>query len=100
MSNNSDAVIGVNQSPYAEVGGCEVGGDVGALGMLLTRCIWTLATSHALVHDCHVHHCSSHSLDFDAYTRNSVAWNNVCEDNGGEGEQNPCHARAFLWGRI
>ena len=26
MSNNSDSIIGVNQSPHAEVGGCEVGG--------------------------------------------------------------------------
>lgn len=85
MSNNSDAVIGVNMSPRAEIGGCEVGGDSGALGLLETRCIWTLATSHALVHDCHVHHCRSHSLDFDAYTSSSVAWNNVCEDNGAEG---------------
>jgi hypothetical protein len=86
MSNNSDSVIGVNMSPRAEIGNCEVGGDAGALGVLKTRCIWTLATSHALVHDCHVHHCSSHSLDFDAYTSNSVAWNNLCEDNGEEGK--------------
>ena len=53
--------------------------------MLHTRCIWTLATSHALVHDNHVHHCSSHALDFDAYTSSSVAWNNLCEENGQEG---------------
>ena len=26
LSNNSDSIIGVNQSPHAEVGGCEVGG--------------------------------------------------------------------------
>ena len=53
MSNNSDSIIGVNQSPHAEVGGCDVGGG-DSLGVLHTRCIWTLATSHALVHDNHV----------------------------------------------
>lgn len=100
MSNNSDAVIGVNMSPRAEIGNCEVGGDARALGMLNTRCIWTLATSHALVHDCHVHHCSSHALDFDAYTSNSVAWNNLCEDNGQEGKQ-PIGTFAFHeYGRL
>jgi parallel beta-helix repeat protein len=61
-----------------------VGGG-GGLGMLQTRCIWTLATSHALVHDNHVHNCSLHALDFDAYTSSSVAWSNLCEGNGEEG---------------
>jgi parallel beta-helix repeat protein len=32
-----------------------------------------------------VHHAAAHALDFDAYTSNSVAYNNTCEDNTEEG---------------
>ena len=49
------------------------------------RAIWTLATSKAYVHHNHVHHSSSHALDFDAYTAESIAWENLCEDNKDEG---------------
>jgi hypothetical protein len=81
--NNTGAALGVNQSPRAEISGCDVGGE-GKM-MMRGRCIWTLATSRAMVHDNHVHHCSAHALDFDAYTSASAAWNNLCEDNGEEG---------------
>lgn len=83
-ANNSDSVIGVNQSPHAEVAYSDVGGDATS-GALRARCIWTLATSYALVHDNYVHHCSTHSLDFDAYTTSSAAYGNVCEFNNKEG---------------
>ena len=91
LSNNSDACIGVNTSPFAEIGNCHVGGWKNFLSteMLQTRCIWTLATSFALVHDNHVHHCAIHALDLDAYTSSSVAWNNLCEDNGQVGVTTP-----------
>lgn len=82
-ANNSDSAIGVNQSPHAEVSDCDVGGTSGAVSR--GRCIWTLATDRALIHDNYVHHCSSHALDLDAYTSFSAAWSNVCEDNGEEG---------------
>jgi hypothetical protein len=83
LSNNSDSIIGINQSPHAEVANCDVGGSVDV--MLQTRCVWTLATDHALVHDNHVHNCSKHALDLDAYTSESVAYSNLCEGNGQEG---------------
>ena len=50
-----------------------------------TRGVWTLATSRAYVHHNHVHHSDKHALDFDAYTGNSVAWENLCEDNKEQG---------------
>ncbi|GMH53681.1 hypothetical protein TL16_g01501 [Triparma laevis f. inornata] len=84
LANNSFSVIGINDSPHAEVADSVVGGSP-SLGMLSTRCIWTLSTSHALVHDNHVSFCSMHALDFDAYTSSSVAWSNLCEYNGQEG---------------
>jgi len=85
MANNSDSIIAINQSPHGEVADCVVGGDDGDLGLLQTRCIWTLATSQALVHDNHVKYCAFHALDFDAFTSNSAAYNNFCEQNGQEG---------------
>ncbi|GMH87316.1 hypothetical protein TrVE_jg2234 [Triparma verrucosa] len=84
MANNSFSVIGVNESPHAEVSNSIVGGDADT-GMLQTRCIWTLVVSNALVHDNRVSYCSMHALDFDAYTSSSVAWNNHCDHNGQEG---------------
>lgn len=83
IANHSDSAIGINMSPYAEVAHCDAGGEDGA--MSLGRCIWTLATSHALIHHNHVHHCSAHALDFDAYTTTSVAYGNLCENNREEG---------------
>ena len=71
------------RSPYAEISSSDVGGS--STAMSKGRCIWTLATSRAFVHDNYVHHCTSHALDFDAYTSNSAAYSNVCEDNGEEG---------------
>lgn len=82
LANNTDASIGVNDSPHAEIAFSDVGG---AVGMLRGRCIWTLATSSALVHDNLVRNCSSHSLDFDAYTTSSAAYSNVLIDHGQEG---------------
>ena len=38
-----------------------------------------------MVHDNHVHHCHSHSIDFDAGTQNSAGYNNLAEDNREEG---------------
>jgi endoglucanase len=84
-ANNSDSALGVNMSPHAEIAFCDVGGGPGGKGMTNGRCIWALATSHALVHDNWVRNCSSHSLDFDAYTSASAAYNNLCEDGRGEG---------------
>lgn len=84
-ANNSDGALGVNQSPHAEVAFCDVGGGAAGQGVAVGRCIWCLATSHALVHDNWVRNCSAHALDFDAYTSTSAAYNNVCEDNGEEG---------------
>jgi hypothetical protein len=82
LANNTDAAIGVNQSPHAEIAFSDVGG---ADGMLHGRCIWTLATSAALVHHNIVRNCSSHSLDFDAYTSSSAAYSNLLVDHGEEG---------------
>mmetsp|Transcript_19664 Transcript_19664/g.51155 ORF Transcript_19664/g.51155 Transcript_19664/m.51155 type:complete len:378 (-) Transcript_19664:1305-2438(-) len=83
IANNTDSAIGVNESPFAEIAFCDVGGSEAATA--LGRCIWTLATSHAIVHHNHIHHCSAHALDFDAFTGNSAAYGNLCEDNGEEG---------------
>jgi hypothetical protein len=77
------STIGINMSPYAEVSGCNIGGTDGAMSN--GRCIWCLATSRALVHHNHVHHCTAHALDFDAYTSSSVAYSNLCEMNGEQG---------------
>jgi hypothetical protein len=79
-ANNSDGALGINQSPHGEIAHCDIGGGPGGQGKTKGRCIWCLATSHALVHDNWVRNCSSHSLDFDAYTSASAAYNNVCED--------------------
>ena len=79
----NDAAIGINGGSENEVANCDVGGDGGYEAP--ARCIWTLATSRALVHGNHVHHCRMHALDFDAYTSTSVAYNNLCEHNGEEG---------------
>ena len=49
------------------------------------RCIWLIATSSALVHDNEVRNCVGHALDLDAYTQNSAAWSNLCEDCGSQG---------------
>jgi hypothetical protein len=51
---------------------------------LAGRCIWTIATSSALVHDNTIQHCIGHALDFDAYTSGSAAWNNLIQDTGTE----------------
>lgn len=83
VANNSDTAIGINESPYTEVANCDIGGTDTALSK--GRCIWTLATSHAIIHHNHVHHCSAHALDFDAYTSTSTAYSNLCEDNTEEG---------------
>jgi parallel beta-helix repeat protein len=84
-ANNSDAAVGVNQSPAAEISHCDIGGGANGQGVTKGRCIWCLATSRALVHDNWVRNCSSHSLDFDAYTSASAAYNNLCEDGTEEG---------------
>ena len=85
IANNSGSTIGINMSPNAEIGGCDIGGRGVGVGMTIGRCIWALATNGALVHDNHVHHCSKHALDFDAFTSASAAWSNLCEYNGEEG---------------
>ena len=48
------------------------------------RCVWTIATSAALVHDNTIQGCTGHALDFDAYTSSSAAWNNLVQDTGPE----------------
>eukprot|EP00322_Chrysochromulina_rotalis_P014087 CAMPEP_0115860404 /NCGR_PEP_ID=MMETSP0287-20121206/17111_1 /TAXON_ID=412157 /ORGANISM="Chrysochromulina rotalis, Strain UIO044" /LENGTH=427 /DNA_ID=CAMNT_0003314729 /DNA_START=9 /DNA_END=1292 /DNA_ORIENTATION=+ len=82
LANNADSVVGINQSPHAEVSFCDVGGDI---SMLTGRCIWLLATQSALVHDNYVRNCSKHALDFDAYTSGSAAYSNLLLDHGQEG---------------
>lgn len=82
LSNNSEAIIGINQSPHAEVAFSDVGGSS---SMLHTRCIWALATSAALIHHNHVRNCTKHSLDLDAYTHTSAAYSNLLVDHGEEG---------------
>jgi hypothetical protein len=84
-ANNSDGAVGINQSPHGEIAHCDIGGGPGGQGMTRGRCVWCLATSHALVHDNWVRNCSSHSLDFDAFTSSSAAYNNLCEDGIEEG---------------
>ena len=84
-ANNSDGAVGINQSPHGEIAHCDIGGGPGGQGMTKGRCVWCLATSHALVHDNHVRNCSSHSLDFDAFTSTSAAYSNLCEDGIEEG---------------
>ena len=82
LANNTDASIGIHSSPHAEVSFSDVGG---ASGLMHGRCIWTLATSAALVHDNYIRNCSKHSLDFDAYTSFSAAYSNTLIDHGQEG---------------
>ena len=84
-ANNSDGAVGINQSPHGEIAHCDIGGGPGGQGMTKGRCVWCLATSHALVHDNLVRNCSSHSLDFDAFTSTSAAYSNLCEDGIEEG---------------
>ena len=81
LANNTDAIIGISQSPNAEVSFSDVGGG-GASGMLRGRCIWLRATRSALVHHNLVRNCTSHSLDFDAYTSHSAAYSNELLDHG------------------
>ena len=76
-------VVGINGGSMNEVASSDLGGEDGA--PLHGRCVWCLATSRAYVHGNRIHHCSAHALDFDAYTSNSVAASNLCEDNGEEG---------------
>jgi parallel beta-helix repeat protein len=71
------AAIALHGGSHHEIASCTVSGDA--------RGIWTLATSYAYVHDNKVHNCGKHSLDFDAYTKNSVAVSNTCQGNKQEG---------------
>lgn len=82
LANNSDGAIGITGSPNTEIAESNIGGPG---RMTRGRCIWCLSTSRAIIHDNHVHHCSAHALDFDAYTSRSTAYSNLCEDNGEEG---------------
>ena len=79
---NADAIVGINQSPHAEVAFSDIGG---ASVMLVGRCVWLLSTSAALIHDNHIRNCAKHSLDFDAYTSSSAAYSNMIVDHGSEG---------------
>eukprot|EP00658_Telonema_sp_P-2_P054939 TRINITY_DN43697_c0_g1_i1.p1 TRINITY_DN43697_c0_g1~~TRINITY_DN43697_c0_g1_i1.p1 ORF type:complete len:378 (+),score=40.71 TRINITY_DN43697_c0_g1_i1:62-1195(+) len=74
------AIISVTKGSMHEIAGSELDGG-GQAG----RCLWTLSTQRALVHDNHVHNCTGHALDFDAYTSRSAAWGNLCEDCGFQG---------------
>ena len=78
-----ETAIGVRGGTQNEVAYCDAGGNANKMSPV--RAIWTLATSKAYVHHNHVHHSSSHALDFDAYTASSIAWENLCEDNKDEG---------------
>lgn len=71
-------IIAVNGGSENEIANNDVGPGKG-------RCIWTLVTSRAMVHSNSVHDCASHALDFDAYTSDSIAYNNTCTGNGHEG---------------
>jgi parallel beta-helix repeat protein len=84
IANNTGSSVAVNESPNSEIAHCDIGGR-SAEAMEVGRCVWTLATETALVHDNHIHHCTMHALDFDAFTSRSVAWSNLVELNGEEG---------------
>ena len=47
-ANNSDGAVGINQSPHGEIAHCDIGGGPGGQGMTKGRCVWCLATSHAI----------------------------------------------------
>ena len=79
-----ETCVGVRGGSHNEVSSNNVGGAPGRTTPA-TRGVWTLATSRAYVHHNHVHHSDKHALDFDAYTGNSVAWENLCEDNKEQG---------------
>ena len=78
LANNSGSAIGINEGGHNEVSFCDIGADNGG-PRTSGRAIWSLATSHNLVHDNHIHNSTAHSLDFDAYTGESSAYNNFCE---------------------
>ena len=84
LANNSGAAIGITAGGHVEVSFCDVGADNGG-PRTNGRAIWSLATSHNIVHDNHIHNSTKHSLDFDAYTGTSVAYNNLCEYCSQEG---------------
>ena len=71
-------VININDGELNEVAQSDLGPGGG-------RCIWLLATRRAMVHHNTLHGCSSHSLDFDAYTKDSVAYNNNVTGSDEEG---------------
>lgn len=71
-------IITVNGGKLNEIADNDVGPGQG-------RCIWALSTSRVLVHGNNVHDCFSHALDFDAFTKDSVAYNNTCSGSSREG---------------
>ena len=79
-----ETCVGIRGGVHNEVSSNNVGGESGRTTPA-TRGVWALATSRAYVHHNHVHHADKHALDFDAYTGNSVAWENLCEDNKEQG---------------
>eukprot|EP00040_Diaphanoeca_grandis_P026799 m.150610 g.150610 ORF g.150610 m.150610 type:complete len:374 (-) comp30735_c0_seq1:240-1361(-) len=62
----------------AEVSFSEVSGSK-------NRGIWVETFGHAQIHDNHCHHNVADGIDFDAYTANGVAYNNLCESNSRHG---------------
>ena len=86
-ADSGSGAIHVTGGLAVEVAGCDIGGGMVWAGGRRDagRCVWVIATSRALVHDNHVHHCEKHALDFDAFTSASAAWGNLCEDNAEEG---------------
>eukprot|EP00756_Hemistasia_phaeocysticola_P062156 Hpha_TRINITY_DN5577_c0_g1::TRINITY_DN5577_c0_g1_i1::g.93691::m.93691 len=80
-SNSKNSIIAVNGGSENEVSDCDLGGPPGG-PICPTRCLWALATQRVFALRNHIHDCRSHALDFDAYTKDSVAASNLCEDNG------------------
>lgn len=82
-SNGTNSIIAVNGGSENEVSDCDLGGS--SVCLCPSRALWALATERVFALRNHIHHCYSHALDFDAYTKNSVAVSNLCEDNAKEG---------------
>ena len=80
----SDAMVGVTGGKHNEITNCDIGGYEGRVvnSTRIDRGIWSLAHSHGYIHGNYIHHVTAYGIDFDAYTTNSIAFNNTCNDNG------------------
>eukprot|EP00039_Didymoeca_costata_P011794 m.166819 g.166819 ORF g.166819 m.166819 type:complete len:200 (+) comp15294_c0_seq3:570-1169(+) len=77
---NNSAVVNIRGGTKNEIKSCTIDG-MGKAG----RSVWLIATSYAFVSYCKILNSIGHSLDFDAYTSSSTAYNNLCMNNGEQG---------------